>query len=143
METTRRDVATLAELTSIALTGGLGIRRSLELAGATVGGPMHDEVSALLARIRIDGSAVLATADGTAAPLYRTLGRAALSGAPLLEPIGRLTDQLHRDQAAAEERQARRLPILMLFPLTLLILPGFVLLTVAPALLDTFGRLQI
>ncbi len=143
MEATRRDVATLAELTSIALTGGLGIRRSLELAGTTVGGPVNDEVAALLARMRVDGSAVLATADGMAAPLYRTLGRAVLSGAPLLEPIGRLTDQLHRDLAAAGEQRARRLPILMLFPLTLLVLPGFVLLTVAPALLDAFGRLQI
>ncbi len=143
MEKTRRDVATLAELTSIALTGGLGVRRSLELAGATVGGPVNDEVAAVLAQVRIDGSAVLATADGMAAPLYRALGRAALSGAPLLEPIGRLTDHLHRDLAAAREQAARRLPILMLFPLTLLILPGFVLLTVAPALLETFGRLQI
>ncbi len=143
MEATGRDVATLAELTSIALTGGVGIRRSLELAGVTVGGLVGDEVAAVLARMRIDGSAVLATADGVAVPLYRTLGRAALSGAPLLEPIGRLTDQLHRDLAAAGEQAARRLPVLMLFPLTLLILPGFVLLTVAPALLETFGRLQI
>jgi len=31
----------------------------------------------------------------------------------------------------------------MLFPLTLLILPGFLLLTIAPAILDAFTRLEM
>ncbi len=140
---TGQDVAALSELTSIALTGGLGIRRALELAGTTVGGPVGDEVCSVLDQLRIDGSVALTTADGLAVPLYRALGRAALSGAPLLGSVTRLTEQLRSDEAAAREEAVRRLPILMLFPLTLLILPGFVLLAVAPALLEVFGRLEI
>ena len=142
-ERTIRDVAELAELTAMALTGGLGIRRSLELAGASVGGPVGSEVGAVLGQMRIEGSVVLTTVDGTAASLYRALGRAALSGAPLVESISRLAEQLHTDQAAAREQAVLRLPIVMLFPLTLLILPGFVLLTVAPALVEALGRLEI
>lgn len=143
VEKTGRDLTALAELTAIALAGGLGIRRSLELAGATVGGPIGREVAAVLNLIRIEGSVVLASVDGIAVLLYRTLGRAALSGAPLLESIDRLAEQLNSDQTAAREQAVRRLPIVMLFPLTLLILPGFVLLTVAPALLESFGRLEM
>lgn len=138
-----RDVAALAELTAIALTGGLGIRRSLEVAGETVGGPVGGEVAAVLNRMRIEGSAALAAVDGIASPLYRTLARAASSGAPPVESMSRLAEHLRSEQAAAREQAVRRLPVVMLFPLTLLILPGFVLLTVAPALLDAFGRLEI
>ena len=77
-----RDVAALAELTAMALTGGLGLRRSLELAGAAVGGPVGNEVGAVLDQMRIEGSVVLTTVGGMAAPLYRALGRGA-SGAAL------------------------------------------------------------
>jgi hypothetical protein len=108
-----------------------------------VGGPVGSEVRDVLNQMHIGGSVVLTAVDGTAAPLYRALGRAALSGAPLREAISRLAEQLHRDRAGAREQAVRRLPIVMLFPLTLLILPGFVLLTVAPALLGTFGRLHL
>ena len=57
--------------------------------------------------------------------------------------MSRLADQLHADLAAHRLAAVRKLPVAMLFPLTLLILPGFLLLTVAPALFDAFAALEI
>ncbi len=138
---TSQDNADLAELTALGLTSGLGIYPALELAATTLGGPVGAEAGAVLERVKASGFGVFANAPGVGARLYRTLGRAAMSGAPLVESVTRLADRVNIEQAAALERNVRRLPIAMLFPLTLLILPGFVLLTVAPALLGAFGRL--
>jgi pilus assembly protein TadC len=45
--------------------------------------------------------------------------------------------------AASELEAVRKLPVTMLFPLTLLILPGFLLVAIAPAILDAFSRLEL
>ena len=138
----RGDTATLAELTAVGLTGGLSLHPSLALAAATLGGPVGAETEALLGEMRIAGVDVLRTAGGSASALYRTMGRAAVTGASLLDPVTRLADELHAARAAAQLEAVRRLPVAMLFPLTLLILPGFLLLTVAPALLAGLRLLE-
>ncbi len=138
-----RDVGMLAELTALGLSGGLGPHLALELAAEAVGGPVGREARGLLRRMHVDGSAVAAAATGHAAALYRLIGRGLAGGAALTDSVTRLADDMAAEQAAEELRRVRRLPVVLLFPLTLLILPGFLLLTVAPALLDAFGRLQI
>ncbi len=139
---TRRDVAAAAELTALGLTGGLGASAALALAGRTVGGEIGGEIEALLRRARIDGFGGTVV-HGQIGRVVRVLARASATGAPLLDPVSRLADELHSDLAAARLAAVRRLPVAMLFPLTLLILPGFLLLAVAPALYDAFGRLEI
>jgi hypothetical protein len=142
-ERTRRDdTARLAELTVIGLTGGLGLQPSLDLAASTLGGETGAEAQAMLRWMRVEGAAACAGARGAAADLYRTIAQAMESGASVSDQVRRIADQLHADLAASQLQALRRLPVLMLFPLTLLILPGFLLLTVAPALVDAFGRLD-
>lgn len=140
---TRRRLADLAEMTAVGLTAGLGVQPALGLAATAQGGPLSEEVGRVLRTMRVDGVGTLLTAAGAVAPLYRTLGRSVVTGAPALGAVILLAEQLHGELAAEQAQAVRRLPIAMLFPLTLLILPGFVLLTVAPALLDAFGRLQL
>jgi Flp pilus assembly protein TadB len=138
------DLAAVCDLVVIALTGGLGLRPALETAANEIGGAIGLELQQALRLGRIDGLAdSLATASGMARRLYRIVASAAASGASLQDSIKRLADDLHAEQAAADLEAVRRLPVAMLFPLTLLILPGFLLLAVAPALLDAFGRLDI
>lgn len=139
----REDVAALAELTTVGLTGGLDVQAALRLAAETLAGPVGEEAEQVLRRMSIDGSAACFAAGGAGAEMYRIVGRGIRTGSPLLGQMTGLADELHADLAADRLQAARKLPVAMLFPLTLLILPGFMLLTVAPALLEAFGRLQI
>lgn len=138
------DAALLADLTALALTGGLGIQPALEIAAGAVGGPIADEVDKLLRRARVDGLATTMTgAGGAGRDLYRVIGRAVSTGSALLDQVTRVADELHSELGARRLQKVRRIPVAMLFPLTLLILPGFLLLTVAPALLDAVLQMEI
>jgi len=140
----REDAALLADLTALALTGGLGIQPALELAAGAVGGQIADEVEALLRRARVEGIATaMAGARGAGRELYRVIGRAITTGSALLDQVIRVADELHADLGAKRLEHVRKVPVALLFPLTLLILPGFLLLTIAPALLDAFTHLEI
>jgi len=132
------DVLLLGELVALGLTAGLPFIAALDAAAPHLSPPLAGEVHDVLRRIHHRGAAaILETAGGQARALYRVAGRAALTGAPLLDGVLGLVDQLR-----GEER-ARRLPVLMLLPLALLILPGFLLLTVVPALLEAVARLEM
>lgn len=138
------DLAALCDLVLIGLTGGLGLRPALEMAARHVGGELGEEAVQVLRRSRVHGLAEsLAVADGYGRPLYRVVARATMTGASLEDQVRRLADDVHAERSAAELEAVRKLPVAMLLPLTLLILPGFLLLTIAPAILDAFGRLEL
>lgn len=138
------EAAALAELTVIGLTGGLGIQTSLEIAARSVGGTVQAEVAALLRQARVGGLALtMGGAGGIGRDLYRAIGRAVATGSSLGETVTRIAHEANAEVVAARMQGVRRLPVMMLFPLTLLILPGFLLLTIAPALLAAFSRLEI
>jgi Flp pilus assembly protein TadB len=140
----REDAALLADLTALALTGGLGVHPALEIAAGAVGGPIAEEVESLLRRARVDGlTATMSGAGGAGRELYRVIGRAVATGSALLDQVTRVADEMHADIGARRLGKVRRVPVTMLFPLTLLILPGFLLLTIAPALLDAFMHLEL
>jgi hypothetical protein len=140
----RADVAVLGELTTLGLSAGLGFAQALELAAPRLEPAVRDEVAVLLRAARLNGmSAALASSQGRCAPMFRLCARAVETGAPVAGAIDGFVDQ-----ALAEEREraltaARRLPIKLLFPLALLILPGFMILTVGPALLGSIDRLSL
>jgi len=138
------DLADLCDLTVVGLTGGLGLQSALHLAATSTGGSVGAEAEQILRSARVAGaSEAMAAADGIGRPLYRTLGRAAASGAAVLEPVAQLADELSAELETQRLEAVRRRPVAMLFPLTLLILPGFLLLAVAPAVLEAFGRLDM
>jgi Flp pilus assembly protein TadB len=138
------DVTTLCDLVVIALTGGLGLRASLMLGAACVGGDLEHEVAGVLRRARVDGmSTAMAEATGAGRRLYRVLARAAATGSELVEPVRRIADEMNAEQATKRLETVRRVPVLMLFPLTTLILPGFLLLAIAPAIIDALTRLDL
>jgi tight adherence protein C len=138
------DLAALCDLTTVGLTGGLGIQPALEIASRHVGEKLAEDVLAVLRRARVEGVAhAMSNAEGIGSRLYRVIGQASATGAPLLGSVALLADTVSADLASTRLQAARRLPVTMLFPLTLLILPGFLLLTIAPAILDAFTRLEM
>jgi pilus assembly protein TadC len=90
---------------------------------------------------RAGTAAALAGSKGRLADLGRVAAGAAVSGAPIAAAVTAYSrTRRHADHAKALER-ARRLPVRLLLPLALLILPGFVLLAVGPAVLEGLARL--
>lgn len=143
-ERARRDVSVLGELTALGLSAGLGFSQALELAAPRLEPAVRREVGELLRHARLTGlSAALASSRGRCASMFRLCARAVDTGAPVVGAIDGFVDQSLADQRERALTQARRLPIKLLFPLALLILPGFMILTVGPALLGSIDRLSL
>lgn len=138
------DVALLADLVALGLRAGLGLTQALERAADDVAPVLEAEVRSVVRSAgRAGTAAALAAADGHAGRLYRLAARAAATGAPLADAVeAYAAERRHADHARSVE-EARRLPVRMLLPLALLILPGFVVLAVGPALLEALERLQL
>ncbi len=137
-------VTLLAELTSLGLSAGLSFSQALREAGRYAADPLAAEVEDVLRMSRTQGLAtVLEHVDGHGRSLYRIAGRAIRTGAPVRPAVVGLVDELRAEERATELEKARKLPVKMLFPLSLLILPGFLVLTVGPTLLGALDRLQL
>ena len=67
---------------------------------------------------------------------------AEIDGTPLGPALERAADEAHRRRRVRAEEAARRVPVLMLFPLVFCILPAFCLLTVVPVLVGTIADLR-
>ncbi len=78
-----------------------------------------------------------------ARPVLTLLIAAENDGAPIAEALARAGDEARRRRRSLAEQRARRLPVLMLFPLVVCILPAFGLLTVAPVLYATLRDLEL
>ncbi len=63
-------------------------------------------------------------------------------GAPLADALAVITSEAQRQRRAHTEAAARRLPVLLSFPLVCCILPAFVLLAIAPAVLSALTSLR-
>lgn len=82
-------------------------------------------------------------ADSVIAEMIRIAHASESSGAKVADQLVSLAEnELSLDEASTNERLAR-LPIKMLFPLALLILPGFLLVTVAPAVVSGISKLGL
>jgi tight adherence protein B len=137
------DVALLADLTALALGAGLPALDGLREAARHADEESAAEVRSALRTARSGGVAALRSAEGRSGALLRALASAAGTGAPVLPAVEAFAAaERHRAHAGALAA-ARRLPIRLLLPLALLILPGFVLLAVGPALLDAVSRLSL
>ncbi|CAN5516320.1 MAG: type II secretion system F family protein [Acidimicrobiia bacterium] len=130
-----------AELLVIGLSAGWGFPQTLGWVAPRLGEPLRGEVETVVRRMRHHGGAALDGAGGSAADLYRLVARAQATGAPLVEAVERFAADRTSSRRQETLAAARRLPVVLVFPLALLILPGFVLVTVAPALVAALERL--
>lgn len=136
--------ALLSELTALGLTSGLTFSEALRLASHDVDDALRREVATVLRRAHISGMSVaLSQAGHLARPLYRVAARAMATGAPLVTAIESLADEIHRADRADARAAAQRLPVRLLFPLAFLVLPGFMILTVGPAVLEALERIAL
>ena len=131
----QEDERLLAELTALGLSAGLSFSAALEAASTHLSSDYAAQVRRALRVPSRVGE------DNVAKGLLALVDRALVTGAPLLAMIEGHLSTLRRNERAAAIERARRLPIRLLFPLALLILPGFIILTVGPALIAAADRL--
>lgn len=85
--------------------------------------------------------AALDRAPPSLRPLLTQLARARRSGASLQTTVRRLLEEDLAEDRATRLARARALPVRLMLPVTLLMLPGLVLLLYAPSLLRVFNGL--
>lgn len=138
------DALLLADQVALALRAGLTLEGALREAMEDLPEAAAEEVGSLLRKARLDGlGRALASAGGRGERLYRLTERAMRTGAPVGPAVEALAEELRHEDHARRTAEARRLPVRMLLPLALLILPGFVLALVGPALVGSLARLEI
>lgn len=140
----RSDLIRLADLLVLGLSSGLTPAGALREAAPDLSEPMRTEIELLLRRAATSGiSSVLATWEGRGERLFRLMARAVLTGAPLVGAVEAFASERRHEQHTRALATTRRLPVKLLVPLALLILPGFVILIVGPALARSLARLDI
>ena len=143
-EEAQADVALLAERVSLGLTAGLSLHAALATARPFLGIDLRREVDGILRGARRSGLAtILSESAGAGQGLYRMAARAVSTGAPLVAAVDGFVHERLSDERAKRLAEARRLPVRLMVPLALLILPGFVLMTLAPALSSALDRLVL
>jgi tight adherence protein C len=131
----------------------VGAGCNVPLAAAAVGRRGAGPVAAELAWVadQVDGGRRCADAlDDAAArlgpaarPLLAALAASDRYGASLDDTLARLAADARADRRRRAEEAARRVPVRLLFPLVLLVLPAFALLTVAPLVAGGLGSLRL
>jgi len=140
----RDDVVLYAELVSLGIGSGLPFTAAADRAGVEVGGEIGDEARRVLRRARLTGNAeALSASEGRLRPLFALASRATTTGAPLAPAIAGFATDVRKERAAERAAAAKRLPVRLLLPLTLLILPGFVVLTLGSAIVSGLQRIQL
>jgi pilus assembly protein TadC len=133
-------VALTADLLAMAASAGLTPFLALELAVRVAPTPGAARLGAAL-RATQGGVRLADALDEEAlrtpalAPVLALLAASERSGAPVAAQLRRLAAQLRAQGRRRAMTRARTVPVRLLFPLVFLVLPAFLLLTVAPVVL--------
>lgn len=134
-------LADFAALLELATRGGLALHSSLLWAAEYVDDSLREELLGVLRRATQVGLArALRACEAPAAAVLRPLARSIETGATAAPILAGLQERLHAEHAVAHEERLQKLPVRLLLPLALLMLPGLLLMVVAPALIDTLSR---
>ncbi len=125
------DVDAAARLMLIGVTSGLPLTAAIGIAADELGSA--GELRQVIRASSIHGVArALATAAGPSDRLFRRLARAHMTGASAAGTLAAFIADRRTARRAETLERLRRLPVTLTVPLTLLILPGFILLTLGP-----------
>lgn len=130
-----------SDLVASGVEAGVSFDEAVTVASGFVSAPVSAEMRAM-ARIshrsrspEVSGSVI--------AEMFRLSRRSADTGAPLAAGLRSLSEAERARDAAERIERLERLPVKLLFPLAFLILPGFLLVAVAPALVSGISKLSL
>ena len=139
----------VVELIRLAVTSGLTPYLALVAVAPLAPSPFDDELTVVLGDVRrgqrlADALAAMVERVGASArPLCAALVATERYGVSLLPALDGAAIELRRARRLAIEARARRLPVLLSFPLVCCVLPSFALLTIVPVLVSGVSRLHI
>lgn len=132
----------VAQLLAVGAAAGLSVRQSLAFCAERGPPELHGELITLLRRAQFDGLEPAAAAhDGRLADLLAVIATAMRSGAPIELMLRSHADEARAELAGRRIARARKLPGVLAVPLALLLLPGFVLMVMGPAVLEIAARM--
>jgi hypothetical protein len=124
----------------VELRAGRSVLASLMSVAETL--PDYESLRTVARVSRVAGLTVAVEhADHQLRPVISQLARAQRSGASLSGAMRRMLDSGLAEERARKIAKARALPVRLMVPVTLLMLPGLVLLLYAPSLLASFEDL--
>jgi len=136
------DVSLTARVLLISLSAGLPLSAALHVASERVGPTMQEELALLFrSGARVGMAEALRNHEGRLGRLTLLLARAHVTGASISAAVQSFVSERRDEERTSGLEAARRLPVKLTIPLALLILPGFVVLTVGPSVLDSARRL--
>ncbi|MFM8944375.1 MAG: type II secretion system F family protein [Actinomycetota bacterium] len=144
-----RELPVLLDLFAAGTAGGMAGPIAFRFAAGAIAGPLSERLAPLIGQLSLGpdlGRRVGDVGRDLELPdLVRAgsvLERSGSLGTPIADAIRDLAADHRRARRRDAEARARRAPVRMLFPLVLLILPAFLLLTVVPLLIATLGSLS-
>lgn len=142
-----RELPGFVDLYAVGVHAGLGSGAIIDVIARRVGGVVATELSEAVTLQRLGRPwsellpAVIARLGAGSRPFLEAIEAYETSGVAIAESLLEIGQSLRDDQRRTAEAAARRLPVQMLFPLIVCVLPAFLLLTVAPIVVEAFGTL--
>lgn len=139
----------VVDLLVLAVGAGATVSHAVAAAGRRGVGPLAAEMRRITEEVRRGGRIADALDElpsrtsEAIRPLSAALASSERYGAPLATALQRLGDDVRRQRQRRSEEAARKVPVLLLFPLVLCILPAFALLTVAPLVAGALRTLRL
>ena len=136
------DVIRFGRLLVVPLTGGVSLSDSLMLAAQQAHPQLQVEVSQTLRQSRQVGLAqAMAGSGGRLGELFGRMAGAHASGSSLVRTVSTHVDNLQYRARMEALARVRSLPVTLAVPLTLLIVPGFLLTLVGPAVVSRVAEM--
>jgi hypothetical protein len=134
-----RELALGVDLLAVAVGAGATPLLALDVAASWSPSTIGSSFGAIVRRVRVgsslpDALAVESRLTPTLRPLTEALVPAIRLGSPLGPTLARIASDARSAAARRAAARARTVPVRLIFPLVLLVLPAFALLTVVPAL---------
>ncbi len=143
-----RHLPEVIDLLGLVVGAGRPTVSALADVGPRVAEPFRSELLAVVRRTAagepfVDAVRRLRDSLGpSVSPVVHAVTAAEIDGTPLRPALQRAADEAHRRRHMRAQEAARRVPVLMLFPLVFCVLPAFCLLTVVPLLVGTVSELS-
>lgn len=138
----REEVIAFGRLLVVPLTGGMSLANALMMAAREAHPQLRAETSRMLRRSRQEGMAgALAGSGGLSGELFRRMAGAHSSGT---SPVGAVLTHVENLQSQVRMEslsRIRSLPVTLAVPLTLLIVPGFLLVLVGPSVVSRLAEM--
>lgn len=134
------DAVRFGRLLIVAMTSGLGLAESWDVAIRYTGGVVGAEATELARRARAVGLATeLRRVGGALEPIASRIAQAQLVGAPIVPAIRAAVERLRLESRARRIERIRTLSVRLTVPVSLFLLPGFLLVVVMPYLWEGVG----